>query len=66
MNYKQLLLGKIADRTAIVAVAGLGYVGLPLAVEFAGAGFTVLGLDVDEDKVRDAQRRRQLYRRCPG
>ena len=31
---------------------GLGYVGLPLAVEFAKAGFTTIGFDVDEDKVR--------------
>ncbi len=52
MNHRQVLLGKIADRNAIVAVAGLGYVGLPLAVEFAGAGFRVLGVDVDENKVR--------------
>ncbi len=52
MNHKDLLLSKIADRKAIVAVAGLGYVGLPLAVEFAEAGFRVLGLDVDESKVR--------------
>ena len=51
MNHKDLLLSKIADRKAIVAVAGLGYVGLPLAVEFAEAGFQVLGLDVDESKV---------------
>ena len=52
MDHKQALLGKIARRQAVVAVAGLGYVGLPLAVEFATAGFPVLGLDVDEDKVR--------------
>ena len=52
MDHKQQLLGKIADRQAVVAVAGLGYVGLPLAVEFASAGFPVLGLDVDADKVR--------------
>ena len=52
MDHKQILLDKIADRKAVVAVAGLGYVGLPLAVEFASAGFRVLGLDVDEAKVR--------------
>ena len=52
MDHKESLLSKIADRSAVVAVAGLGYVGLPLAVEFASAGLPVLGLDVDEDKVR--------------
>ncbi len=45
------LLQKIADRTARVAVIGLGYVGLPLAVEFAKAGFSVTGIDVDAGRV---------------
>ncbi|MDY7040746.1 MAG: nucleotide sugar dehydrogenase [Chloroflexota bacterium] len=42
---------KIDDGTALVCVLGLGYVGLPLAVGFACAGFTVIGLDLDERKV---------------
>ncbi len=42
---------KIADKSARVAIIGLGYVGLPLAVGFARAGYTVLGLDVDERKL---------------
>lgn len=41
---------KIADRTAVVGVVGLGYVGLPLAVEFARTGFSVIGIDVDPEK----------------
>ncbi len=45
------LADKIASRTARVAVIGLGYVGLPLAVAFARAGFPVIGVDVDERKV---------------
>jgi UDP-N-acetyl-D-glucosamine dehydrogenase len=45
------LAAKIADRSARVAIIGLGYVGLPLAVSFARAGYTVLGLDVDERKL---------------
>ena len=52
MNYKEALLCKIAKREAKIAVAGLGYVGLPLAVEFAEAGFQVVGLDVQADKVQ--------------
>jgi UDP-N-acetyl-D-glucosamine dehydrogenase len=43
---KDQLLRRIADRTAVVGVVGLGYVGLPLAIEFAKAGFTVVGYDV--------------------
>lgn len=45
------LLARISNRTARVSVIGLGYVGLPLAVEFAKAGFRVVGLDVDQHKV---------------
>jgi UDP-N-acetyl-D-glucosamine dehydrogenase len=47
------LLSKIRDRRAVVGVVGLGYVGLPLAMEFAGAGFHVIGFDVSERVVRD-------------
>ncbi len=43
---KDQLLNRIAGRTATVAVVGLGYVGLPLAIEFARAGFRVVGFDV--------------------
>jgi UDP-N-acetyl-D-glucosamine dehydrogenase len=42
---------KITSRTARVGIVGLGYVGLPLAVEFAKAGFSVTGIDVQEEKV---------------
>ncbi len=42
---------KIKDRSALVSVIGLGYVGLPLVVAFAEAGFRVLGFEVSKDKV---------------
>src|ERR1700690_857893 len=42
---------KIKNRTARVGIIGLGYVGLPLAMEFAKAGFEVTGIDVLESKV---------------
>jgi UDP-N-acetyl-D-glucosamine dehydrogenase len=42
---------KISSRTARVGIVGLGYVGLPLAVEFAKAGFPVTGIDLVESKV---------------
>ena len=48
----EILAEKIRSRRARVGIVGLGYVGLPLAVEFAKAGFTVTGIDVSEDKVR--------------
>ncbi len=46
------LATKIVDKSARVAVIGLGYVGLPLSVGFARAGFSVVGLDVDEHKLK--------------
>jgi UDP-N-acetyl-D-glucosamine dehydrogenase len=44
------LLDRIRSRQARIGIIGLGYVGLPLAVEFAAAGFDVTGFDVDERK----------------
>ncbi len=43
---------RIAKRTARIGIIGLGYVGLPLAVEFAKEGFTVTGIDLDRRRVR--------------
>lgn len=51
MNMKEELLKKIEDKTITVGVCGLGYVGLPLAVEKAKAGFKTIGFDVQETKV---------------
>lgn len=51
MNMKAKLLDKIAKREIVVGVVGLGYVGLPLAVEKANAGFKTIGFDVQESKV---------------
>ncbi|MEW5945310.1 MAG: nucleotide sugar dehydrogenase [bacterium] len=45
------MYSKIDRKTAIVGVMGLGYVGLPLAVEFARAGFKVMGIDPDRKKI---------------
>src|SRR6266850_953793 len=45
------ILKKLNERRAIVGVIGLGYVGLPLAVEFARAGLKVIGFDLDQSRV---------------
>src|ERR1700733_4591418 len=47
-SMQQRLLRRIEDRTAVVRVIGLGYVGLPLAMEFGKAGYHVIGYDVSE------------------
>ncbi len=46
------LMEKLQDRSATLGVIGLGYVGLSLAMEFARAGFRVIGIEIDEEKVR--------------
>ena len=48
MGMKEQLLTRIHDRSAVIGVVGLGYVGLPLAMEFAKAGFRVIGYDISE------------------
>jgi UDP-N-acetyl-D-glucosamine dehydrogenase len=52
----QVLCDKIRTKTAQVGVVGLGYVGLPLAVEFAKAGFQVTGIDVSAGKVANVNK----------
>lgn len=51
VSLREELLQKIHDKSLTVGVVGLGYVGLPLAVEKAKAGFMTIGFDVQEDKV---------------
>ncbi len=48
---KEELLKKIKDHSIVCGVVGLGYVGLPLAVDKAKAGFTTIGFDVQDQKV---------------
>lgn len=51
MTREQDLIRKAADRSAVFGVVGLGYVGLPLAVELAQSGYHVIGFDVKDDVV---------------
>ncbi len=51
MTVKDTLIKKLQDKTANIAILGLGYVGLPLAVVFGEAGFKVTGVDPDARKI---------------
>ncbi len=51
MNIKQQLIEKLEKKDAKIAILGMGYVGLPLAVVFAEAGFDVTGIDPIQEKV---------------
>jgi UDP-N-acetyl-D-glucosamine dehydrogenase len=59
-------LGSLKNRTAKVGVIGLGYVGLPLSLLFAEAGFKVTGFDIDEKKVTDLEAGRSYIFRIGG
>ncbi len=65
MGYVELE-SKIADRSARIGVIGLGYVGLPLAVEFADAGFPTLGFEIDRSKVDAILDKRSYILDVPG
>lgn len=48
---KQKFLKQMDDKTAVIGIIGMGYVGLPLMLRFVEAGYSVLGFDVDESKI---------------
>ncbi len=45
------LKAKIDSKQAVLGIVGLGYVGLPLLIEFARQGFSIIGLDIDQSKI---------------
>jgi len=49
MKYK--LLAKLNDKSAVIGVVGLGYVGLPLVLRYSAVGYKVVGFDVDQSKI---------------
>lgn len=56
MSYADILRSRIENRSALVGIVGMGYVGLPLALAFTESGFRVLGFDIDETKVQKLNR----------
>jgi UDP-N-acetyl-D-glucosamine dehydrogenase len=57
---------KIASKKVVVGVLGLGYVGLPLAREFALSGVKVLGFDIDDRKVKILNSGRSIIKNVPN
>ena len=62
-GHHEQLLQRLRDRTAIIGIAGLGYVGLPLAMCFREAGYRVVGFDNDPDKVESLNSGRSYIER---
>jgi len=62
----KILKQKIITKRARIAVIGLGYVGLPLAVNFAKSGFKVFGLDKDHDRVNQIRKKKSYILDIPS
>lgn len=60
------LLERLKNKEAVIGVVGLGYVGLPLMLRYAEAGYAVLGFDVDSTKVEDLQSGRSYFEHIPS
>ena len=64
MSIKETLITNLKEKKARIGILGLGYVGLPLAVVFAEAGFHVTGVDPDARKVGLPESMRFLHPGC--
>jgi len=57
---------KIKDKKAKIGIVGMGYVGIPLGLEFAGTGFSVTGFDNDSARVKDINAGKQVIKHIPA
>ena len=66
MNELNNLTAKLHDKTALIGIVGLGYVGLPLLLRYVEAGYRVLGLDIDPDKPAKLHRGETYIKHIPA
>jgi UDP-N-acetyl-D-glucosamine dehydrogenase len=62
---KQQLINKLTDKSAIIGIIGLGYVGIPLALRYAEAGYKVVGFDIDPEKVEKISSAKTYIKHIP-
>lgn len=62
----QALIRKLDDRSAVIGIVGMGYVGLPLMLRFTAVGYRVLGVDIDPDKVAKLNRGESYIEHIPA
>ena len=61
-SQKEMLLRKLNDKSAVIGIFGLGYVGLPLALRFVEAGYSVVGFDIDVEKINKIENRESYFK----
>ncbi|AFZ32170.1 nucleotide sugar dehydrogenase [Gloeocapsa sp. PCC 7428] len=66
MYFLKELKGQLVSKQATIGVIGLGYVGLPLLVAFAEKGFSVIGFDIDQNKIHQIEQGRSYIKHIPG
>ncbi len=63
---RDVLIEKLNNKTAVIGIVGLGYVGLPLLLRFVEVGYKVLGIDIDEEKVASLNQGRSYIKHIPS
>ena len=63
---ENILFNKIINKKAIIGIIGMGYVGIPLGIEFTQNGFEVLGFDTDKEKVNNINSGKQIMKHIPA
>jgi len=66
MTEQQKLINKLSEKTAVIGILGLGYVGLPLMLRYTEAGYKVLGIDIDTVKVDSLNRGHSYIEHIPS
>ncbi len=66
MTEQQKLINKLNEKTAVIGILGLGYVGLPLMLRYTEAGYKVLGIDIDTNKVDALNKGRSYIEHIPS
>ena len=66
MNYYNSLINKINKKSAKIGIIGLGYVGLPLALQFSKKKFNVIGFDIDLKKINNLKRNKSYINHIPS
>ena len=61
MNHKSIILKKNNNKSSIIGVIGLGYVGMPLSLSFINSGLKVIGFDIDNLKIEQIKKKEVTF-----